>query len=686
MWRKGCKTLRALAAPAFALVLFAGAGHAAEPSSPAAVVERFEVVESRPAFGGTRFDEVGDYQLVLGKAHVRVSPQHPANRGIVDLDHAPKTAEGDVRYTADVVILRPREAAHARRVMIAEIPNRGMRLALEGVNGVDPMRDMAALRQGKPLPAPFSAPEAAGGGFLYRRGYTLVWVGWQADLPRTGALLRAELPVATENGKPITGRVEVTTVFDTVEPRSAMTLAYPAAPGAEENAVLTVRAKPGAPGRTLPRANWRLEGRSKVIVERAADMDAGALYQFTYTATDPIVAGLGFAATRDVLAFLRRGGPDGAGVANPLADLRAAPCALADAAACKASNGEAVDLLIGIGGSQSGRYLRDLLWQGFNDDGAGRRVFDGLLVQVAGSRKTFTNRRWAEPGRFSRQHEDPLVYGNQFPFTYAVTTDPVTGRRDGLFATCERTKSCPKLFHVDGSSEFWNAGASLVFNDGAGHDLPPPANVRGYLIAGAPHAAGMVNASSQLAPNPLTASGTMRALMVTMDQWLSAGTEPPPSRWPQMARGELALPANRSAVGFPDFAGLPYSGVANPVVVTDYDVTPPRDDSKRAWQVLVPTVDADGNDRPGIHAPELAAPTGTYLPWNPRKAGYAQGDQSFLFGGYLPFALTAEARAAAHDPRLSIAERYGDEAGRRLKEDEAKRRLVSERLYLDADR
>jgi hypothetical protein len=623
--------------------------------------------------------------LIFGKAHVLVNLRHPANRGIVDLDHAPKTAQDEVRYTADVMILRPREAAHSRRVILAEVPNRGMRLALESVNGLDPLRDLAALMQGKATSPPFAGRGAAGGGFLYRRGFTLVWVGWQADVPPAAQLLRAELPVATDNGKPITGRVEMTAVFDNTEPRSVIALAYPAAPGAEEQALLTVRAKPGAPAHTLPRASWRFEGPRKVVLERAPEMDAGALYQFTYTATDPIVTGLGFAATRDVLAFLRRGEPDRSGGANPLADLRGAPCAFADPAACAGSKHDAVDLVIGVGGSQSGRYLRDLLWQGFNDDGAGRRVFDGLLVQVAGSRKTFTNRRWGEPGRFSRQHEDPLVYGNQFPFTYAVTTDPVTGRRDGLLAICERTNTCPKVFHIDGSSEFWNAGASLAFNDGAGHDLQPPANVRAYMIAGAPHAAGMVNESSLLAPNPIVSSGTIRALMVAMDQWLSAGTEPPPSRWPLLAKNELAPPAMQNAVGFPAYAGLPYSGVANPVVVTDYDVTPPRDDPTRAWRILFPTVDADGNDRAGVHMPELAAPAGTYLPWNPRKAGYAQGDLSFLFGSYAPFAPTPEARAVAHDPRLSIAERYGDEAGRRRLEEEAKRRLVADRLYLDPD-
>jgi hypothetical protein len=658
---------------------------AGEVPRSASVLERFAIDESRPAFGGARFDEVGGYQFIRGKAHVRVKPDHAANRGVVDLEHAPKTAQGEVRYTADVCILRPAEAAHARRVIVAEIPNRGMRLALDALNGVDAMHELAAMMQGQPTAPPFSTAEAAGAGLLYRRGYTLVWVGWQADLPAGAPLLRAELPVATENGERITGRVEATAVFDTIEATSVINLAYAAAPGADADAVLTVRARPDAPPRSSPRTSWRLAGARKVIIDRPADMDAGAIYQFTYTAIDPIVAGLGFAATRDVITFLRRGEPDETRAPNPLADLRAAPCALADDARRAGSRSDAVDLVIGLGVSQSGRYLRDLIWQGFNDDGAGRRVFDGLVVQVAGSRRTFTNRRWAEPGRFSRQHEDPLVYGNQFPFAYSVATDPVTGRRDGLFAACERNGTCPKLFHIDGSAEFWNAAASLVANDGAGRDLPLPENVRAYMIAGAPHAAGMVNASSLLPANPLNPFGTVRALMLAMDDWLAASVEPPPSRWPSLAKGELAPPGSRAAVGFPAFTGMPYSGTANPVVLTDFDTVPPRADPVHAWQVLVPTTDGDGNDRAGVHLPELAAPAGTYLGWNPRKSGYAKGDLSFVFGAYVPFAPTAEARAAAGDPRASFAERYASKAAQQEKQAEAKKQLIAQRLYLDPE-
>jgi hypothetical protein len=655
----------------------ANAPSAASEPQAASVMERFDVQDSRPAFGGARFSEVGDYQFIRAKAHVRVTPGHRANRGIVDLDKAPKTASGEVLYTADVVILRPRDPARARRVMIAEVPNRGRRLALGMLND-------ANLATGASAAPPFSTAEEAGAGFLLRRGYTLVWVGWQGDLPIGGPLMRADLPVATANGKPITGRVEATAVFDAIGPQYELNLAYAAAPGAEGDAELTVRPRADAPRTTLPRSSWSFINPKKIRIERAAEADAGAIYQFVYTATDPIVAGLGFAATRDVVSYLRRGERDGAGTPNPLLDLRSARCASESQSACEASRGHTVDLVIGSGASQSGRYLRDMIWQGFNDDGSGGRVFDGLLVQVAGSRKTFTNRRWAEPGRFSRQHEDPLVYGNQFPFSYGITTDPTTGSRDGVFSTCARSGTCPKVFHIDGSAEFWSAGASLVTTDGAGRDLSLPPDVRAYMIAGAPHAPGMAGASSLLPPNPLLSAPAVRALLVAMDDWLIGVAEPPPSRWPSVAKGELAVPASRDAVGFPDFRGMPYSGAANPVVLTDYDAVPPRPDRSRAWRVLVPTTDSDGNDRAGVHLPEFAAPQGAYLGWNPRKAGYAEGQLSFVFGAFVPFATTAEARAADNDPRLSLRERYRNGEARQQRLEAARRHLRAERLYLDA--
>ena len=664
---------------ATALAIFSPAP--AAMAQPAAVMERFEIVEQRPAFDGASFGEPGPYRLIVAKAHLRVAPDHPANRAIVDLAHAPRLASGEVRYTADVIILRPSDPTHARRVLMAEIPNRGMKLVLPQLNGVDLMAQFAAPKGGA-TPVPFDRA-SAGNGFLFRRGYTLVWVGWQADVPANPSLLRADFPVATNNGKPITGRVQTAMVFDNQDHQSFLPLAYAAAPGAEASAELTVRARPGDPPHRLDRASWAFVSSRRIRIDRPANMDAGAIYEFVYTATDPIVAGLGFAATRDVIGWLRHSQSDAAGGANPLVDLRAASCAFSNPARCRPTAMDSVDLVIGSGASQSGRYLRDMLWQGFNNDGAGRRVFDGELVVVPGSRKSFTNRRWAEPGRFSRQHEDALVYGNQFPFGYAVTTDRLTGVRDGIFFRCRVTATCPKLFHIDGSSEFWAAGSSLVTTDGAGHDLALPDSVRAYMTTGMAHISGMVGASSQLAPNPLSSTPVLRALAIDLDQWLTKGTKPPASRWPSLARGELAPPARQDRVGFPAYAGLPYSGVANRVARTDYDHVPARSDPSQGWRILVPTTDADGNDRAGIRLPEIAVPRGTYLGWKPRKSGYAQGDISFLYGAYVPFAATKEARLAAGDPRLSIAERYTDEADYRHRLDAARKVLEQDRLYLD---
>ena len=627
-------------------------------------------------------------EIVGGRAHLRVSPDHPANRGIVDLQQATSPPGGEVRYAADVVILRPADPARARRVMIAEVPNRGIRVIDAMVHGTFASLDFRPPAPGAapvvPSP-PYSAAANAGNGFLMRRGYTLVWVGWQADLPRGMPLMRADLPTATDHGKPITGKVETSTVFDVPGARSTIDLPYAAAAGHEGEAVLTVRAYPDSPTRTIAPADWHFSGPRQIAVDRPADADAGAIYRFVYTAADPIVAGLGFAATRDVVSFLRHAERDEVGTPNPLIDLRSAPCAAERPDRCRATGRDTVDFVIGAGTSQSGRYLRDMLYLGFNDDGAQRKVFDGAIVHIAGSRRTFTNRRWAEPGRFSRQHEDPLVYGNQFPFNYAVATDRLTGARDGILARCMQSRTCPKLFHVDGSSEFWNAGASLVASDGAGRDAALPADVRAYMIASAPHAAHMGSPATSLPPSTIDEAPVLRALLIDMDQWLSGGTPPPPSRWPSIARGELAPAASREAVGFPDYAGLAYSGRANPGALTDYDTVPARSDPARHWQILVPTTDGDGNDRAGIRLPDVAVPRGTFLGWNPRKAGYAEGDLSLVFGSYLPFAASARERAANGDPRRSFAERYGSEAEYQRLHQHALAALKAERLFLDGD-
>ncbi len=564
----------------------------AEARSPAARVERFEITSRGEAFAGERFGDVGAYERIDAVVHVTLDPEHPANADIADLSLAPRDAGGRVAYDADVTILRPKEARAGSGTLLFDVLNRGRKLALASLNEIAPSFAPGANAD---------SAASAGNGFLMERGFTLAWAGWQADVAGPG-LMSARFPVATERGAPITGRVQLEVVFDHVEQPGRIALPYPAASLDAAQASLTVRQRQGDAKRALPTSALRFEGERTLLVTRPTDVDAGAIYELVYTARDPVVTGLGFAATRDVVSFLRFAKADASGAPNPLA-------------------GE-IDRALAIGLSQSGRYLRDWLWQGFHVDGDGRALFEGVLPVIAGARKTFTNARWGQPGRFSRQHEEQLVPGNQFPFTYAVTKDAVSGATDGILARCSATKTCPKLMHVDTSAELWQAGASLVGTDGAGHDVAFPENVRAYLLAGASHAPGMVAPWCELPANPVSTGPVLRALVVAMERWVRAGDAPPASAWPSLARGELREPR----------AGEP---PVNTVPRVDYGAVPPVVTGS-GWRVLVPTTDALGNDVPGIPLHALQRLPAAYLGWNVRRDGFAKGELCFLFGGTKP--------------------------------------------------
>jgi hypothetical protein len=611
---------------------------------------RIEITSRTAAYGGTVFGEVGPYEKLTGVARLQIDPGDPANRGVVDLDKAPRNAYGLVDYDVDLVILRPRDPRRARRVMIYDVVNRGMMTTLATYVGP------GAGAMDRPID-----PRAA---FALERGYTLVFSGWQGDLA-DDSLIGARFPVATDKGRPITGRISVETVFD--DPSAdRITLPYPAAKTDQASASLSFRPLADSPPEALPASRWRFEDDRHVAFTRPPGADAGAIFTMTYLARDPKVMGLGFTAVRDLVAFLRHGSAE---AGNPLADLSAAPC---ERDGC-AARGELFESVVAYGASQSGRYLRDFVWQGFNRDLTGRRVFDGAMVMIAGGRRTFTNMRFAEPGRFSRQHEDHGVPGFDFPFTYATLRDPVTGRTDGILERCSADGSCPKIFHIDTSAEFWQAGASLVGTGGGDHDVALPDGVRAYMIAGGAHAPGMAWRACRSAPNPMVYNPVVRALTARMVDWTLKGRTPPDSRWPRVAAGELQP---IEALKTPDLSAI---GVTWPKVI-NRPITPAG--GRGRWPVLAPIVDVDGNDVPGVRMPQIAVPDATYLGWDLRKAGYGEGDLCLVFAAWAPFAPDAAARQG--DPRPSMAERYGDgERPRQLRK--AAEALRDEGLLLDAD-
>ena len=634
--------IRAATGAAMAALL----GLAAAPA--AAEVARFELTgPPRPAFAGREFGNAGRYELLTARATIALDPADGRNAIIADLAVAPRNAQGRVEAVAEVVVLRPAEPSRGNGTLLVEAPNRGRELAGQLYND-SPANGLVHGRD-------------AGNGFLLRQGYTLAWVGWQADIPPgegRGAGLRLEAPVLAG----VSGLSREEFLFDNTASLVTARLTYPAAGG--QGATLTVRGRSEDPRQTPPGLGFRFLDATSIEITRPAGFDAGALYELIYTAKDPTVQGMAFAALRDVAAFLRWE----RGAANPLA----------------ADGRRAVDRAILHGVSQSGRFVRDYLYLGFNEDERGQQVYDAMLPHIPGTRRTFTNARFAQPGRNPTPHGDRLYPADQFPFTYGETEDHLTGRRDGLLLRCRLTNTCPRIMEMDSEYEFWGSRASLLVTDTRGGHLDLPPEVRAYALAGHPHFAPAGATAErtdrcELPVNPLHAGPPMRALLVAMERWMREGAEPPASRFPTRAQGTLSPAAGL----YPPIPGLGYRGAHAPAQLVDHSAMPPE--VRGEYSVLLPRVDADGNAVGGLRVPALQAPRATYTGWNPRAEGFAPGELCTNTGAVLPFAETRAERAAADDPRPSLEERYPTPAAYAAAVRAAADRLVAERLLLPED-
>jgi hypothetical protein len=629
------------------------AGQEVRVAVAGAPIPALEITSTKDAYGGASFGNVGPYRVITGIVHGVLDPADPANKGIVDLDRGTSGQGSLVAYTTDFVILRPANPAHAKRILFYDVVNRGGKIALGTFNGAGNTFD--AGQQGDAL--------------LLRQGYTLVWSGWQGDIAQSGDGTRigTRFPVAKNaDGSSITGTDRAEVVFDNNTNPGTLTLSYPAATLEQSKAALTARqtwvtAKGmtwNAPSVTLPASDWKYLDDQHVSVTRPASLDAGTIYEFVYPAKEPVVMGIGFAAVRDLISFLRY---DRDGSANPLSDLN-------------------IDLAIGEGISQSGRFMRDFLYQGFNADTHGRKVFDGMIPIIPAARRTYTNFRWSEPGRWSKEHEDHFQPGDQFPFTYAVTKDPVSGDIDGLLKKCLASNTCPKITQLDGAFELWGGRGSLLVTDGVGHPVTVPDNVRLYMVPGAQHGGGggvgtqRAVAYCQNLTSAVDERTSDRAIALDMEAWLTDGTAPPPSNYPTLADGTLVSPT-----------ATPNAAPYNRLFVTDYSNAIPAVNLQKSYVGFVPKTDADGNDTSGIRVPDVAVPLATYTGWNPRKPGYGAPDQCGSTGSTLPFALTAGARSASGDSRLSLAERYSSEDDYVSKVRAAAEALVKQRLLLAED-
>jgi hypothetical protein len=611
-----------------------------------AEVTRFNVLErAASALQGRSFGAAGQVEKITASATIALDPANPRNAVIADLDRAPRNADGRVEATSDVLILRP---AHPNGILLFEIPNRGRRL-------ISAWFDNSSIQGSIRL----DQADDAGRGFLLSQGYTLVWAGWQADAPTGADLLGIRVP--TVSG--ITGAVRQEWSFgDTTSPRRA-TLSYPVADRA--SAKLSVRGRADDPRQNPPEFKLAFIDDTTVEITRPPGLAADALYELTYTARDSRVTGMGLAAIRDVTAFLRRE----SGAANPLA----------------ADGQSSISRAIGLGISQSGRVLRDVLYYGMNEDEAGRLVFDAMMPIIPGARRSFTNDRFAEPGRNPGPEFDRLYPVLRFPFTYAVTEDAFSGRRDGLLLRCSLTNTCPRIMQADSEFEFWGSEASLLVTDTRGRHLELPQDVRLYLIAGSPHgnvADAVVSrrAACTLPLNPVYGGPAFRALLTGLRAWITEGIPPPASRFPTLAQNTLVPAGDVYPVPIP---GLGYR--AQYARGEAIEQAEPLPKVRGEYPIYLPRAGADGNALAGVRLPLLAAARATYTGWNP-IAG-ADGGQTLCtqMGGTLPFAATRAERIAASDPRPSIEELYPTPDAYVSAVKAATARLVDERLLLAED-
>ncbi len=664
-------------------------------------IVKLDITRTEPAFGGASFGAAGTYERVIGRAFGEVDPKSASNSGIQDIALAPRNARGMVEYSTDIDIIRPMDPKKSNNVLLFNILNRGNKGAVPLFN--------ADVEGG---PAITNKMEKAGDGWLQREGYTTIWFGWQADvLPGADRMLFKVPAARNPDGSRLAGVMRTELVVQapatTLNLSSGWFTGMTHASYPTENTdntakleggflpTLTVRARQGGPRTTIANSEWRFGGcdaANDTQICLPAGFKPGQLYELVYRARDPLVMGLGFAVARDLGTFLQHAAKDAAGTANPVV------------------HGPAVKSIV-MGTSQSGRFIRSMIALGFNRGEDGVRVFDGAMPHIGGGLMPL-NLRFSQPGRAWGQQIDHDFPAYDFPFTYAKQADPLTGRTQGLLDRCTADNTCPRLFHAATALEIWEGRQSLGLTDPLGlKDAPEPANVRSFIMASTQHGpAGLplpakapFNFCQQQAnPNPHT--WTMRALLANLTGWVRDNRQPPNSITPRIADATLVAP---DQVRFPTIPATTYGGVTRPAApytgavselhVLDFGpkyragessgiiTREPPAVGAASYAILVPQVDADGIDIGGVRDVYLGAPIGTYTGWNTFRPELFDGGFCNFQGSFIPFAATKAEREAAHDPRLSLEERYPTQDAYVATLSRAADALVTRRMLLAED-
>ncbi len=655
-------------------------------TSSFAEVTRFEITKREPYAGGKPIGERGPCERLAGVVHFALNPNLTANSQVVDLALAPKNADGKVEFWADFELLVPVDRKQLSGALFYEVNNRGNK----------------------------TAPRIFDGGaddFLLRQGFAVLWSGWIAEVHPAAGKFQMSAPVATQEGQPIRGVVRNELVVS--QPVAKMSISHRSGLGSYRpskaglaGATVTMREREADERQSVPREKFKLhvsevaaDGRTGqlplVELEVEGGLKPGWIYEVIYEAEGPIVQGVGLAGIRDLVACLKYDTTE----RNPL----------------RAESGQPLlSRALGFGTSQSGRCLRQFLYEGFNADEQGRRVFDALMPHVAGGGLGSFNHRFASPTRTNGQHEEHTFPADYFPFTYGEEKDlgsPHAPREvpNGLISRSEmatdgilrRSRSLgvtPKVMHTQSSSEYWHRSGSLVHTDPLGtRDAEEPLDVRYYTFGGTQHGAGSglpgAKGGGQLPSNPADYRPLMRALLLSLEAWVKDGKEPPRSMIPRIADRALVGWQEKES-GWPRIPGVNYPSVIHQPSFLDRGrewhsrriatIEPPQ--MKESYTVRVPASGPDGNERGTLNLPAITVPVATYTSWNLRDESIgAKGELLGLQGGYIPFARTKAEREKAGDPRPALLERYRDYADYEMQYMNAANQLLAQRYLLAED-
>jgi hypothetical protein len=632
-------------------------------------VLRVEVASRTTVLDGKEFGNAGAYERITGRVYFSLPVANAHNLRIVDLRNAVNLKKGEVEFSSDFVAVRPKDVHRGNGSMLLEVPNRGNARILALVDGGD--EELA---------------HDAGDAWLLRNGYTVVSLGWQWDAQALGQL-RFFAPIAKENGKTITGLLRGDLMLSEVMPEIPLGhlmeghlggVEYPVAAMKDPRNVLTVRNSREGQRTVIPHAEWQfahtVSGKlvpSDRFIHLNGGFQAGKIYEYVYVVADPVVAGGGFAAIRDFASYAKHD-------ANAITP---------------------AERVYGEGISQNGRFLRDFLYQGFNADEEGRMALDGVLAHVAGAGRGSFNYRFAQPSRDAQPTSSVFFPTDVFPFTDEPEEDSMTGETAGMLDRAGADKVVPRIFFSNTAYEYWGRAAALIHVSADGkQDATISDRVRIYHFAGLQHFSvpfppekGTGDLLGQQPQSPLPVRYFWRAMIANMDAWARSDTLPPPSSYPKIADQNL-VPLSEYA--FPRIPGVNLPHEANQAYRLDFgpnwqqgilSIQPPK--VGPAFPVLVPQVDANGNERDGVHLPEITVPLATYAGWNLRDPSIGAPDQRVAFeASYLPFPKTVADRQRTGDPRKSIAERYAGREDYLTRYKAAIDDLVQQRWVLPEDR